>query len=265
MHLLRTIFSITLMTISMKAYAYETAFSAKQVQEKITSFDNQNNILVLLDVDDTIITPESLTFRSAPYNQIMDEIKANRHRYPNYEEIISNWRLQRKAILIDPNWPQILNDLKNKYTVFALTKVNTGKFGNIESMEEWRYQELRSLGINFSEHKEQTMNQSNQPSLFKGIMMTGSASKKDTLQKYIHLISSVDKIVFVDDRAKNLKEIDEFCQEHNIEFLGIHYRGLEKIAEKQDEKIFLLQKNTLINEAKWLSDEEAKLLINSGN
>lgn len=261
MNLLKLTLTIIMMTISTNTYAYEIAFSAQQVKENIISFSNGDRILVLLDVDDTIITPESLTFRTKPYNKIIDEIKANRDKYPNYEEIVSNWRIQRKAMLIDQNWPMVLNELKNTYKVFGLTKVNTGRFGNIESMEKWRYEELKSLGIYFSHHDGQAANQDNEPSFFKGIMMTGAASKRDTLDKYISSIASIDTIVFVDDREKKLQEIDDYCQEKGVKFRGIHYKGLENLQEKQDKEVYLLQKNTLINEAKWLSDQEAIKLI----
>ncbi len=251
---------IIFMSTSTQAYAYEIAFSSKEVKEKILSFGKEN-IIILLDIDDTIITPKSLTFRTSPYNKIIDNIKANRNKYPNYEKIISNWRIQRKVILIDSDWPEILNELKNTYKVFGLTKIDTGKFGNIESMEQWRYEELKSLGINFSTHEDQSLGKANQPSFFKGIMMTGSSSKSETLEKYMSIISPIDGIVFVDDREQNLLEIKDFCKEKKIKFLAIHYKGLEKLKAQQNEEVYFLQKNTLINEGKWLSDEEASKQI----
>ena len=32
--------------------------------------------------------------------------------------------------------------------------MNTGEFGNISSMQDWRYKELKSLGIEFSDNEE---------------------------------------------------------------------------------------------------------------
>lgn len=266
MSFFRTVWVVITMIISMEVYAYETVFSAEQVQRQILSLENQGDTVILLDVDDTIITPKSLTFRSSPHNKIIDEIKANRDQYQNYEEIVSNWRAQRKSVLIDADWPGVLNSLKHGFRIYGLTKVNTGKFGNIKSMEDWRYNELKSHGIEFSEHGEQNRsNIDDQPSFYKGIMMTGIAKKRDTLKKFMSTIAPVDAIVFIDDRVKNLQEIDDFCKENDIQFLGLHFQGLQKLRGRQDEAVYLLQKNTLVKEAKWLSDEEAVLRIKNNS
>ena len=54
-------------------------------------------------------------------------------------------------MLIDDSWPEVMTSLKKGYQVFGLTKMNTGEFGNIKSMEEWRFNELQSLNISFSQ------------------------------------------------------------------------------------------------------------------
>lgn len=75
-----------------------------------------------LDIDDTLIVPQSITFRAPPYNKMIDEIKQNKDSYSNYEEIISNWRLRRKVILIDENWPEVLNRLEKNLKFMGLLK-----------------------------------------------------------------------------------------------------------------------------------------------
>lgn len=109
-----------------------------------------NKSIILIDIDDTIITPVSKAFRTLPHNKMIDEIKKNKENYDNYEAIVSNWRLQRKAMLIDRDWPKLILKLKQESEVYGLTKMDTGRFGNIESVEDWRYKELKSLGITFS-------------------------------------------------------------------------------------------------------------------
>jgi hypothetical protein len=119
---------------------------AKTAHEVLTQLEAIDNaITIFIDVDDTLITPRSKTFRAAPYNKLIDEIKANKHLYNNYETIVSNWRLQRQSMLLDEAWPEVLQKLKQKFPVFALTKMDVGSFGNIPSMEQWRYNELSSF------------------------------------------------------------------------------------------------------------------------
>ena len=79
---------------------FETADSAEKVYNLIIE-NAPTDTSIFFDVDDTFLTPKSKTFRKAPYNQMIDRIKENKNNYDNYEEIVSNWRLQRKVILID--------------------------------------------------------------------------------------------------------------------------------------------------------------------
>ncbi|KJV61903.1 hypothetical protein [Rickettsia amblyommatis] len=79
---------------------FKTADSAEKVYDLIIE-NAPTRASIFIDVDDTLITPKSKTFKKPPYNQIIDRIKENKSSYDNYEEIISNWRLQRKVILSD--------------------------------------------------------------------------------------------------------------------------------------------------------------------
>ncbi|HJD55854.1 MAG TPA: DUF2608 domain-containing protein [Rickettsia endosymbiont of Pyrocoelia pectoralis] len=219
--------------------------------------------VIFLDVDDTIITPKSVTFREPPYNQMIDRIKANKSNYNNYEEIISNWRLQREIILIDENWVKTLNILKEKFQVFALTQMNTGQFGNISSVQEWRYEELKSLDIEFSDNEKLEIYNSarNDDAVFyKGIFITGNHSKSYTLAKFSNDLNA-RFIVFVDDRKKHLEDVEDYCKKNNIGFLGILFDGLKKLQDKPDPKLAEFQESYLIENAKWLEDEEAYELM----
>ena len=61
--------------------------------------------------------------------------------------------MQRKVILIDEEWVEVINKLKEKFPVYGLTQMNTGAFGNIPSMQDWRYKELKELGTEFSDNE----------------------------------------------------------------------------------------------------------------
>lgn len=218
------------------------------------------NSIIFVDIDDTIITPVSKTFRRAPYNQLIDDIKKAKSQYKNYEEIVSNWRLQRKAMLIDSNWPDVLLELKTKHKVYGLTKMDTGKFGNINSMEEWRYNELQSLNIRFSEDHTVPQGSINSASFYKGLFITGNNSKSQTISHYLQYFNT-DTFVMIDDREEHLEDIKQFCDKNSIKFIGILFNGLEKFQDIPKHDVVLLQKKYLIENAKWLEDEEAEKMI----
>lgn len=222
-----------------------------------------SSTLVFIDIDDTIITPQSITFRAAPYNQLVNEIKKNRGQYEHYEKIISSWRLQRKIMLLDPQWPSALEYLKTKFSVHALTLMDHGACGHIPSLEQWRYEELKSLGILFSQYH--SINASKEASAaHHGIIMTGPLSKRATIEQHWPALKT-DSIVLIDDREDHLLDVAAFCQQQNISFLGIHFKGLQKVAGQPDPILHDFQRQHLITHHRWLEDEEAYALINQQN
>tara|TARA_A100000171_G_C2139425_1_gene153527 strand:+ start:6745 stop:7476 length:732 start_codon:yes stop_codon:yes gene_type:complete len=225
--------------------------------------DSYDQTAVLLDVDDTLITPVSRTFQSAPTKHLIDEIKRNKHLFPEYEKIISAWRSQRQVRLTDPDWPLVLKDLQKKGPVFGLTQMNTGSLGSIPSMEKWRYEELTSLGLIFSTHSSPALERpdcKDQPVFYKGIMMTGATSKAETLAAFRPYISAT-KFVLIDDREIHLKNLADYCQKEGIEFTGILYTGAGKGPLPQDSVIYEMQKKYLLENHSWLEDDEARKLI----
>lgn len=241
--------------------SFTTASSASEILELIKNIPAE--ALIFLDVDDTIITPKSVTFRKPPYNQMLDRIKANKGNYDNFEEIVSNWRLQRKVILIDEEWVQVLNNLKKDYPVYALTQMNTGECGNIPSMQKWRYEELKSLGIEFSDNKKLAIFNSAKKDdavFYKGIFITGNHSKSGTLAKFSKELQA-SFIVFVDDRKNHIEDMQNYCEKNNIGFLGILFDGLKNLSGEPDPKLAQFQEQYLIENAEWLEDVEAYKLM----
>jgi len=216
-----------------------------------------SDTIIFFDVDDTLIRPQSRSFTKSP--NMIDEIKANKDRYQNFIEILSNWRLQRKITLMDYDWPIIVAKLKTKFRIYGLTKMDTGSFGNIKSIEDWRYRELKSLGIEFSDDiKLPNITSDTSPVFYKGIFITGSVSKSQTLEKYKTDLKT-STIVMVDDRVDHLEDIQIFCKKESINFVGILYRGHNDA--KFDEKLAQFQKEYLIKHAIWLEDREALSLM----
>jgi len=222
--------------------------------------DFTKDTLIFLDVDDTLITPVSTTFRAPPYNQLIDQIKNNKLDYPNFAEIVSNWRLQRKIMLLDKNWPAVIDQLKLNFSVYGLTKMDTGRFGNIESMEKWRTNELGSFGVMFSDDMNVPEGVINGASFYKGMFMTGPSTKGQTLDYYLQYLPT-QHIVLVDDKVDYLKDVQNFCNEHFIKFTGILFQGLQELPGQPNPDIAAIQKRYLIENAHWLEDNEAQELL----
>ncbi|MBS0621992.1 MAG: DUF2608 domain-containing protein [Verrucomicrobia bacterium] len=217
--------------------------------------------VLFFDIDDTLITPVSKTFRCPPSNQLIDEIKAHRELYEDYSTIISSWRLQRRVMLLDSSWPSMLRELKKKFTVYGLTKIDTGPCGPIASSEAWRSEELKGLGLEFSKAplliaSPFAAKEENGPAFHEGIIFTGKGSKKEALERFFPE-PRFSTLVMVDDRLEHLNAVKLFCEEHEICFVGMLFKGLTLLTERPDPLVAAFQKEHLLHSFEWLEDEEA--------
>lgn len=240
-----------------------TLHTISQLQEALAPL--QEGTVIFVDVDDTLITPRSNLFRVvSPYSGLIDELKKNREKIPNFEIIISHWRLQRKTMLVAEGWPTLLHILKEKYPVYALTKMDTGSVGAISSMEKWRYDELTQKGLSFTPSFKGVFEKTlgceghfTSPSVFyHGIFMTGAATKGEVISTFFD-DQGLQKVVLIDDREDYLQEVEDMCKKHAVPFLGILFRGVDLIKGTPDRVVADFQTQYLLTHAEWLEDEIA--------
>jgi len=230
---------------------------------KIIEQNAKKGATVFLDIDDTIIAPKSNSFRDG--HHFIDEMKKHSADYGNFVDMLSDWRLKRRTILIGEDWPKVILKLRNDYAVYGLTKMDSGSFGKIASMEKWREKELRNLGIIFTQNDVAQnlridMYKMN-PTFYGGILFTGSASKSEALMAFDSALSPTF-VVLVDDRLEHLQDVEEFCKNNDLEFLGIHFTGAKFLPGVYRPDIAEFQKKYLIEHSLWLEDDEAERLLN---
>lgn len=218
--------------------------------------------VIFIDVDDTVITPKSLLFHyESPHRTLIDKMKANRDQYPNFEVIISRWRLGRKSMLVHPEWPALLKELQSQHYVYALTQLQTGKVGEIPLMEEWRYNELSRMDLTFTPEFEGMsekliLERTPYPATFyRGIFITGSATKNEVMRALFKAYKPPHAVI-IDDRLQSVEDGEAACEVFDIPFLGIYYRGIELIPGIPDEKVAAYQIQQLIEKGRWVEDED---------
>lgn len=248
----------------------ETANMTKEIIEILQSKKLPPQTIFFIDIDDTIITPVSKAFRLGAIHNLIDKIKKHKESHPNYEKLLSNWRLQRKVMLIDPKWPEVLGSLKKSFSVYGLTKMDTGRFGNIESVEDWRYRELLNMGIKFTQNSptggkipqylQEELWQTNTPCFYHGIFLTGSGSKVDVLSLYKDILN-ISSIVLIDDREEHLNAVEEFCLNHKIEYKGIRFTGAQHVTPLPDLDVVEFQEEYLLKHMIWLEDDIAEKML----
>lgn len=229
--------------------------------------NHDENTLFVFDVDDTLIRPVDAAIDN-PYLNFFDWFKKF---YPNLTpDDLSDFKkafyIDSKRDLIEPSIVNILNKLLVSAKVVTLTAMLSGSIYGIDRLEDWRYNNLKKLGVNLSfECIDQELYDSpdywpfssiRSPIFYKGIIVTGGTlDKGEILFKALESIDlSPSRIVFVDDRRECLDSVKEACEEKDIPFVGFHYRG--SFRKPLDFRIIGHQMKNLHDNRTWLSDEE---------
>ncbi|MBX9786003.1 MAG: DUF2608 domain-containing protein [Alphaproteobacteria bacterium] len=243
--------------------------TVRDIKSHLSDLDKQ--AVIFLDVDDTLITPISKVFRAhSPHRTLIDDLKKDRDQIPYFERILSRWRLQRQVQLVSEDWLWFIKDFKTQFPLYALTKMESGPLGDILSMEEWRYAELSSKGMEFTptyggKEKEVLLSSplmTYEGTFYKGIFSTGSFNKSEIVRSYLQK-ENPTQVVLVDDRLEQLQDVSEECSRRFISFIGIHFKGHELIPGIPDSSLAEFQKNHLLNNHEWLEDEEAERRLDS--
>lgn len=230
-----------------------------------------NNSLILFDIDDTLIsTVDTMGHTSPP---LLFKLRAL-IKHPqllfrkNWEYYYSIMWQQTEWFIIEPDTVSIIADLKKQdCIVLGLTSMETGTFGTMENFPEWRSQILTQLGIEFS-HKfpnaifnKLPRHRNNYPELYNGLLCCNQQSKGLVVSAFLDQFQlQPNMIIFFDDSANNLASVEDACKQRNIPFKGFQYRGAEKLSQKWDMQKALLQLDYLIQNKKWLSDNNITLV-----
>lgn len=241
--------------------------------EDILKKTNENT-LVIFDVDDVILQPSDQIIRS-PYKPHLLEIEAELATRYSPEEV-----LNLKTIAVYSQEPQLVDDRildslailkKNNVTTIALTYCPTGKYGKMESFENWRIEKLKQLGVDFStlnnisdQNFPEVYASNGIPLIKDGVIITALAKKGVVLDAVLKKEKLRPKrIIFIDDKLINLQSVQTTALKNNIAFLGIEYtvvkKGskLEPINKTRASKQFeLLEKDHI-----WRSDKEVDAML----
>ncbi|MEY3197119.1 MAG: hypothetical protein RLZZ59_487 [Pseudomonadota bacterium] len=244
----------------------------KVIEKTLASIDQDT--LVIFDIDDVLIAPKDQILQTQnkkhleKLNQKLEESVGKKNADIFYSIIFT----QRDNGPVDIKMKDIISHLQSKgIKALALTNCFTGRFGKIESMEDWRYNELKKHGYHFElswqELQPKTFTElaknSPMPVFKNGIVFTSAASKGEALKEFLqHAGITPHKIIFIDDKIKHLESVAEIAKSYNIQYIGIEYTAARDIsASPLNKKRADVQYEVLEKEKKWISDSEADALL----
>jgi hypothetical protein len=228
-----------------------------------------HEIYALVDVDYTITVPKHpATHAPNIKTHYADFLKLTQCLNSEEIERFENLALiQESQRLIDDRVNDYLNHLnKNQIKTTAITAMLCGAIEPYTaSMIQWRYESLKALNIDFSDSFPD-IDQLNltdipsylkaHPQYYKGILCTngelGEHNKGIVLESFLNQIDYQPKvIVMIDDKLKNLEDVQRSLQKSNTRFIGFDYKAGLHFASQPIESIPFTQfwngiKDTLI-------------------
>lgn len=238
-----------------------------------TLLDNPNrNSLIIFDVDEVLIMSTPEHDLREPYRiKILEGIfkKLTNNQINIFKSIIF---AQREVKLVDPDLNKLFDLIASmKVPSLALTAMGTGKFGIINSMVEFRIEELSKFNISFKElapfKDEYIVNELNNvtkifpdtcgvPCLSSGIIFTAGIDKGVVLEYILQKYDYYPKnIIFVDDYLPNLESLKRLCIQLEINFYGFHYKAAHVVPlPKINKKLEIIRFQKLLQEQLWLKN-----------
>lgn len=227
------------------------------------------DIIVMFDLDDVLTIPQNEYNISFPERK--KHVKKLEKKYGENEAKYF-WSIileDRKIKYVDNKIPDIFEYIKERgIKSIAVTKCFTHKYGKIENAHIWRYNELKALGIDFNQTsplkgtykitdiKQKNGRPSSIPMYQNGIIFTARADKGMILERiFAHYNYYPKKILFIDDKYKNLTSIEKLSERYNIKFDGIvitkaHNQKPPNLNSEKEEKRFRI----LEEEKRWVID-----------
>ena len=214
----------------------------KIIEQTLQSIDTDT--LVIFDVDDVLMhaSDQILKSKNADACKVLVKKLKQQVEKEKIQDVTSIILLTRKNSPVDPKMVSVIEDLqKSGIKVLALTNCATGKFGLIPNAENWRIAELHKHGYYFDKSWKnlkdinlkplmKITNDAN-PVYKAGVVFVDQTGEKGPVLDAFLAYSATKpkKIIFIDDKSKNLVSVEEFARQHNIEFvLNLYVSNIQK-------------------------------------
>ncbi|MGD1997554.1 MAG: DUF2608 domain-containing protein [Candidatus Dependentiae bacterium] len=222
--------------------------------------------MLLFDVDDTLISSRDPFSRGElPWTfRLLATLKHPSILWgSNWEEYYSRMWAQAKREVIEPAIIHRLAALRRRKGVwiFGLTSMESGSYGVIPSMPEWRYNQLHELNIRFTNRcRGAVLDESlpayrgTYPLLYNGIICCNQQPKGKVLAALLTERSEIvlpHRIIAIDDDYQQLQSIGDTCKERGIACELIHYTGGRRLQREWSLRKALRQLDDLIAKGQW--------------
>lgn len=213
--------------------------------------------LIIFDIDNTLMeTAQFLGSDTWFHHRIGFHKQAGMNANDALEKALSEWMAVQNVtdvVLVEDEAEEIVRGLQeNGYTVMGLTTRGLGLC--MRTIEQ-----LNRLSVDLSKtppsHREIHFMNPIGVLFRKGILFTAGTHKGQALFKLLDQVDYQPKeIVFINDKASHLRQVEITCEQRGIPFIGLRYGYLDPKLKRYDDTIADVQFKRF---GRILSNEEA--------
>lgn len=240
-HILAALSLLFLEGHELKATTFEIAHFA-QIEPYL-----QQRPLLILDIDNTLMEPtQTLGSDQWFYHRYLSYQKNGEKNEAALDRALSEWTAIQsitKVKTVEDCIATLVSQLqKQKLPIMGLTTRGLG-------LARTTIEQLHSLDIDLAKTAPESIDisfKTTQRILFReGILFTAGSNKGEAFLRLLQEMQySPSSVVFVNDKATHIKEVEIACEEQGIPFVGLRYGFLddkvqnfrEEIADKQFEQ-----------------------------
>ena len=217
--------------------------------------------LLLLDIDDTLLIPAQMMGSDEWFQHRLKKYKKNgMSNQEALEKALAEWEGVRhltKMVLVEPGSEKVIYSLQENHSILMGLTTQGLSLATRTSLQ------LKELNIDLSitspSKEDCYLNVDHHGVLYRnGILFTSGTDKGIALFQFLEKIGfSPKRILFVNDKASHLLEVEKEALQRGVEFLGLRYSYSDKmkanfnpeIADRQfypleyllsDEEVFFL-------------------------
>lgn len=245
--------SLIICILSIGHLAYAKILTINKLSDVLPEIERANSrTLLLFDIEDVLIVPLPEYDMSQPYRKSLISQYKKTLSEQQLDEMLSVILKNRKVRLVDSDTLKIFDSIKKRHIpTTVLTKCSTKSYGVIDNMADFRMNELRKLGLDFTKLSPFTKDailpdmvtdrpekQTKTPIVKSGMIFTSRLNKAKVLENVFKQYNfHPTKIIFIDDKLKNLRALEELSQKLHIDFIGFEFTGAQNLPNYSiDEK-----------------------------
>lgn len=228
--------------------------------DQIQSYADEET-LFLFDIDNTIFEPVQTLGSDQWFSYQIDEYVDR--GYPAQEALeaaLGDWMAIQnitKVKLVEPSVSKLIGMFQEKkLPIMGLTMRGLG-------LATRTIEQLQSLGIDLSvsaPSEKECFFQNRGGVLFRdGILFTAGTHNGSAFFKYLDKTGATfKKIVFVTNKAQQLRQVEKACKRRKIPFVGLRYTYLDQKVQNLRKDLVQVQWESFGN---LMSDEEARKIL----